>query len=1032
MGICKFLLLLIFLIISNFFINCKCTDLEYSCNELYKEGFILYTNYSCPVSISIRNDLLNTSGYTASSNIRSTMLDSNGYFKPTVEEKSNFMKDTKWKLENYTICNTEVYNANIIDYLKRQIHNKDKVYFTNLSPYSCKVSFLKKYNKIMISKRTLIIFQSYQRFVHLLDILSSRRPCPFCNGCKDIHLNKLPSWIPLILHKQLKSLNESLDYKLCYTLKNSPKIYSEVLAILNNLKKLSSNIGNTSDIPIKLRNILEDKTNLRLNEFPLIYFGDILNLFYEELRNNAVQSSVCRPFQYLYKCSWHPDYESKEILSNLRSVTKFMTICLDPSSKDRRLSNINTNNLNSTTVENIYISSNNIVPNDPIILSTVNPTISILSNHTTLSDKNNGFSVTSINNNQSNIFKLNRNILKYPKDPKIKSSLLFFCEPPFFDNLIIPKLTKFSSDKSNNYHSHHHDKTNYNLCGFNNQKKSKLLSPEKDAVVIDTALANRNVIQGTSYLPQLAALHYDYASSASNSRLLDWSSDITHPKSIQSSNPDSYLLVPCYKPMWFIIGFPEDILVEYIALFSQEYFSSSYQDLEVLVSLVYPTKQWQSLGILRRDSKLSKEMFDIKPLCIRDNADMKYQYNRNINISNSNPCWIRYMQIRALSFYKEEGHYYCHLSRLQVFGNNVLSRLEAEINGERSNSIPLSGVESVKDVENRLRKYDINSFDHTVNNEVFESSESIVNFNSIKNDSNITEIELRNWIPTNLEDGIVSYRDKTLDSHEVSSPLLYKITTADHPLLSFVNRVKYLEEKMSSLKLYIDTVYLNLNTSIYRIDKSLIELQKSIKYFEDTINSELNTTNVENMDILFIKQPLFTLSKIVEFIFNENEEHNIRSLLDIISAKIVYIVSCIFSTFNIIKINSNLILLIIIVLFILQIYILQQLITLKKKLQNTLQFIKSYSLARTSHNLYNHLPLPTACKLQSNPEKLPDMSHMTHGYNIIDSDPKISGVFLQNFKYDSLNKDSRICENKSQDKTSSNNNKESLKNEDYT
>ncbi|OII77371.1 hypothetical protein cand_009560 [Cryptosporidium andersoni] len=1028
MGICK-LLLLVFLIVSNFSIKCKCTDLEYSCNEIYREESILYTNNSCPVSTSIRSNLLNTSGYTASNNIRSTVLDSNGYFKPTVEEENNLMEDMKWKLGNYTICNTEVYNANIIDYLKKQIHNKDKIYFTNLSPYSCRVSFLKKYNKMMISKRTLIIFQSYQRFVHLLDILSSRRPCPFCNGCKDIHLNKLPSWIPPILHKQLRSLNESLDYKLCYTLKNNPKIYSEILAILNNLKKLNSNIGNTSDIPMELQNILEDKTNLRLDEFPLIYFGDILNLFYEELRNNAVQSSVCRPFQYLYKCSWHPDYESKEILSNLRSVTKFMTICLDPSSKNRRLSSINTNDLNSTTVENIYISGNKIVPNDPIMFSTVNPIISISSNHTTLSDRNSGSSVTSINN-QSNIFKLNRNILKYPKDSEIKTSFPPSCEPPFFDNLIIPKLTKFSGDKSNNYHSHHHDKTNYNLCGFNNQKESKLLSSEKDAVIIDTALANRNVIQGTSYLPQLAALHYDYASSASNSRLLDWSSDITHPKSIQSSDPDSYLLVPCYKPMWFIIGFPEDILVEYIALFSQEYFSSSYQDLEVLVSLVYPTKQWQSLGILRRDSKLSKEMFDIKPLCIRDNADVKYQYNKDINISNSNPCWIRYMQIRALSFYKEEGHYYCHLSRLQVFGNNVLSRLEAEINGERSNSIPLSGVESVKDVENRLRKYDINNFDHTANSEVFESTKSIVNFNSMKNDSNITKIKLRNWIPTNLEDSIVSYRDKILGSHEVSSPLLYKITTADHPLLSFVNRVKYLEEKMSDLKLYIDTVYLNLNTSIYRIDKSLIEIQKSIKYFEDTINSELNTTNMGNMDILFIKQPLFTLSKIVKFIFYEDEEHNIRSLLDIISTKIVYITSYIFSTFNIIKVNSNLISLIIAIIFILQIYILQQLITLKKKLQNTLQFIKSYSLARTSHNFYDHLPLPTACKLQSNPEKLPDMSHMTHGYNIIDSDPKISGVFLQNLKYDSLTKDSRTCNNKSQDKTSPNNNKGSLKSGD--
>ncbi|KAK6590269.1 hypothetical protein RS030_162411 [Cryptosporidium xiaoi] len=1162
---------------------------------------------------------------------------------------------------------------------------KIRKYYTNLNSSDCRISILKRRGNLRIPRDTIYMMRSFDRILELLDILSSRRECPYCKGCNDIRLGSLPIWVSPIFQKQLKRINYELDYKLCYILKKDLRVYNEIketiLKLRDNFWDVEKN-GNKRTLydlsPIE-DNTIEIIRKNNIKSFNVSILGIILELKFDDLKLVGSKLNHCVPLQFLFKCSWHPNKQSKDILSKLNFVSNIMFDISNSLEINLRIDNVDgTKTRTKTDGVDIYDYKYDVNIEDEI---NINSNLNFVNNTHFGSNNNKGGEVRNINagndlkntvsgldlfyiqfgnpnitgfedvfipnrsktkasafskssftysfsNKNSNLFgyreyssisdslpsasshsatissSLSSSSPSSSASPESSSysvnSLLISsnkCISPFLDTMVVPKegflgngelqicdfelgtnlddggeITNNVKDKRSSGLKEGNTKTNNfgkkKTTGPYNDYESQYYDDEEDEYG-----EKLRVVHGIQYVHHIAAIQYDYASSSSNSKLLAWGDGIMHPKSVQSSNPDSYLLVPCNKPMWFIIGFQEDIFLEFISIFSLEYFSSSYKDIEISGSLVYPTKNWVSIGILRRNEKLSKEMFDMKPLCMREEdtdegrrrertfEDVNYmggsnlnekkksdiikenintksgqseykestlngyknkkqkKYNlqsvekkpdgkRNVNSNNikdvvkdgdslgsdggkyeypfsstyshshsySNPCWVRYIRVRALSNF-EEGHYYCHLSRIQIFGNNIINKLEAEINGKR-NSILIrgDGEESVKEVENRLLKRDpniingniqdqkddpdhrnndnthdrrndnrnkvdlvgnngieggngnqngylnrnnhyysphyYNHIDNKVNTDNYGRSqnyngkqenkpEAEAAYGDSLNTGNVDNNEFlgvkSNYGSDNNRDRNIkqkkqkeeeafSYNEKNryryaYNNNEFENemyPNMDFYRTQDinyrnnHPLLSFVEKVKMLEKKINLLKMENRAILSELNSTTSYITESMRKLSDSIKFLQDVLmlDSNYNITSVgedvrvsdktginrgvigrvgainkssnigsglnrgirfDNIGIAFKN----TLNQYYDNYFNIEclikVLKNINSLILIV---LRYIID---------NITILVLLLLIVTLVTSQVFLYKQLFSVKKRLQNTLQFIKSYS-----------------------------------------------------------------------------------------
>ncbi|CUV08037.1 unnamed protein product [Cryptosporidium hominis] len=899
-------------------------------------------------------------------------------------------------------------------------YSQRRSYFTNLNPADCRINILRRH-KIKISRVSVSVMESFDRLIQLVDILSSRKPCPYCKGCNDSRLDSLPIWVSPILHRQIKRVNSQLDNKLCLILKKDSKLNSIIREIIFSIKdkKLTNFDGITSNYITSLSSLVA-RTKLRRKEnFPLYLLGGIFELMLDDLRKVGIKISSCHPSQFLFKCSWHPIKQNLEISAKLKAVSKSML--------------------------NIYKS------------------LELESDSTTSSNSDKSFKLSfkrkisgeyyepfKISKEQSNNFEesiLNKDIIKIPTSSGSHSSCISTtigtsvgsnlsstlgsshispqnkCIPPFLDSMIMLK-----HDGSPNPDLH--------ICGsLETIKHKNTRLEEKEEVEIKVSREDKmyeksklKVIQGAPYVSQLAALHYDYASSSSNSKVLSWSEGVLRPKSVQSSNPDSYLLVPCNKPMWFVIGFQEDIFLEYIALFSLEYFSSSFREIEISGSLIYPTKQWIPIGILRRNQILPKEMFDLKTLCVKhdegnhlfdhlvyniddhdhihtspkgsrvsdikedntlsktsDKIDHRNSRDQSVSgirkdsivsgghikennlVHGSNPCWVRYIRVRAISYY-EEGHYYCHLNRIQIFGNNVINRLEVEMGGgDRRSSISMSEMEeSVKDVENRLWKRDIERDIHeTINDQkpqimYFNSSNFSTGTNNKKRKDDdilgafeVKRSESRSLLIKNQE------KDKYIDKREIFQDHLesingrYFTNSKSHPLLSLIDRVKILEKQLDTVKLERRAILADFNSSFDDINDSIYRLSNSVKFLQDILlGSNMNNTENEQNDtdqIKFLKLGDIYLIQSLNLVGSYLE----RFLGKYYSGEAITYLTQLFESIRLSILNlfgyfynhfqTLIIALLFTTLFISQIILFKKYISLKRRLHNTLQFFKSYS-----------------------------------------------------------------------------------------
>ncbi|KAH8741265.1 hypothetical protein FG386_000172 [Cryptosporidium ryanae] len=1157
--------------------------------------------------------------------------------------------------------------------------NSDKLnirkYYTNLNSSDCRISILKRRSNIKISRNIIYMMKSFDRVLELLDILSSRRECPYCKGCNDIRLGSLPIWVSPILHKRLRRINYELDYKLCYILKKDLRVYNE---IKNTILRLKSDFGTSEN---RNKDVLYDVSPVDNVTFEILrknyigplnvsVLGVILETKFDDLKIVGSKLNHCVPLQFLFKCSWHPNKQSKDILSKLNVVSNIMfdisnsleiSFKLDPengaeanetaradldavysndgdyvnagfdkdtnykfkSNRERRTGSESGKNARNN-VENVLdlhyfdirFGSPNITDYEDVFMPNKSKTkASIFSKSSfanSFSNKNSNLfgyrehsssSDSVLSSAQSHSAAVSSSSLSSssPSSSSESSSSVNSlpissnkCVSPFLDTMVIPKDGLSVNEE-------------FQICDFELGANLDIKKEAADSIkskggdrfkedsgakadafgMKDTrSYGDREyyyydddedeygdklrVIHGMQYVHHIAAIQYDYASSSSNSKLLAWGDGIMHPKSVQSSNPDSYLLVPCNRPMWFVIGFQEDIFLEFISIFSLEYFSSSYKDIEISGSLVYPTKNWVPIGIIRRNEKLSKEMFDIKPLCMREEdsnegrrertfADIdyigegtisdkkderakgnardrngqkeysesvlagyknkrqkkynsrdvekksdrkkndnsnngvdrgkdggglgpdggKYEYSFSPSYSYSNPCWVRYIKVRALSSF-EEGHYYCHLNRIQIFGNNIISKLEAEINGKRRNYILIrgDGEESVKEVENRLLKRDPSIINGNIQDRKEDPGETSldnshgggrnnngnkvnmmsnngvegdtnsknVNFNGNSNsahfygynhgqnhnhnqNSNVDQqkalyAETRydegggidnsnnefvyvnssfgNWYAGNNRDRYIGrnlqkQEDRTTFSYndggrhryaynninEYENEALYPnfdyYRTQDmnyhnnHPLLSFVEKVKVLEKKINLLKIENRAILSELNSTKSHITESVMMLSDSIRFLQDILmlDSNYNITsasvdmgvgekkgigkggigrtgdaNINNIGNGLNGGGTIGLEDIgVVFkdILNKYFDNylNIECLIKPLSSINSFVLVILRSIVE--HITVLIFLLIIVILVTSQVFLYKQLFSIKKRLQNTLQFIKSCS-----------------------------------------------------------------------------------------
>lgn len=951
-------------------------------------------------------------------------------------------------------------------------------YFTNLNPSDCRITILRRRN-IEISKSSVAVMESFERLVQLLDILSSRRPCPYCRGCADLRLDSLPIWVSQILQRQIRRVNSQLDNKLCLILKKDSKLNALIRRIIWSIKEEKWSELHTVTAKTGGIRSLVARTRLRRREnFPLYLLGGVFELVLDDLRQAGTKISSCHPSQFLFKCSWHPNKQNLEISARLQAVSESMLAIsksLEPD-PDAGLTEDKGFKLSSrrfpgearpffrTPKRKSDLAEKDILNKDIIKIPT------------SPSTQGSGSAVlggTLVDSNLSSALGASNSLLQKK------------CCPPFLDSLIILR-----DDGSPDLHLEicSQDIVKHRQSKWEETEESyetRTIRTDKTEKEEKKKKKNLKVIQGVPYVSQLAALHYDYASSSSNSKLLSWSEGVLRPKSVQSSNPDSYLLVPCNKPMWFVIGFQEDIFLEYIALFSLEYFSSSFREIEISGSLVYPTKQWVPIGILRRNEVLPKEMFDLKTLCVRregihhnldnpyysldehaspkgskasevkestldrpldktvrsraegsgrndgggkdagsgssdgdgsgtgggvgvggrggekcgtsgkerksgaindddDDEDDDYYYyhqgrsgadlrkdsgmehiKEDNSIQDSNPCWVRYIRVRAISYY-EEGHYYCHLNRIQIFGNNVINRLEVEMGGgDRRSSISISETEeSVKDVENRLWKGDLDRELHgTIHGQkphiMYINSSDLSSGTGIKTSEDISvpgliKPESRSLLVKTAEKTQYIEKREIYEEEADSFAARHFSSSKGHPLLSLIDRVKALERQLDAVLLERRAIIAGFNSSLDSVNESIYRLSNSVKFLQDILmDSNLNNTSdeqnnaagqIRNLKLgdTYLSQSLNLIGGYLEIFLGNYYSGEVISYLTILLGRVnSSLLNLITNICN--HLRALVVTLLFTALFISQLILFKKYISLKRRLHNTLQFFKSYS-----------------------------------------------------------------------------------------
>ncbi|UKK00435.2 hypothetical protein MACK_000507 [Theileria orientalis] len=176
-----------------------------------------------------------------------------------------------------------------------------------------------------------------------------------------------------------------------------------------------------------------------------------------------------------------------------------------------------------------------------------------------------------------------------------------------------------------------------------------------------------NIIRGKPYSENLYSLSYDFASEESGAKIIAHSKSLQNISNILRYNNDIYMLAPCQTTDWFVLSFQESILIQQISFLSYEFYASSYKNIRISVSNVYPTNKFVTLAEIETEP-VKNEVFDLSFLCDSDKND----------------CWCKYVKVELLDYHKEEDNYYCAITKMKVYGITAVEYLESEIGEDKS------------------------------------------------------------------------------------------------------------------------------------------------------------------------------------------------------------------------------------------------------------------------------------------------------------------------------------------------------------
>ncbi|BAM39080.1 uncharacterized protein TOT_010000542 [Theileria orientalis strain Shintoku] len=198
-------------------------------------------------------------------------------------------------------------------------------------------------------------------------------------------------------------------------------------------------------------------------------------------------------------------------------------------------------------------------------------------------------------------------------------------------------------------------------------RKILLFDPPELKVKSQSSRESANIIRGKPYNENLYSLSYDFATEESGAKIIAHSKSLENISNILRYDNNIYMLAPCQTTDWFILSFQESILIQQISFLSYEFYASSYKNLRISVSNVYPTSKFVTLAEIETEP-LTNEIFDLAFLCDSDKND----------------CWCKYVKVELLDYHKEEDNYYCAITKMKVYGITAVEYLESEIGEDKS------------------------------------------------------------------------------------------------------------------------------------------------------------------------------------------------------------------------------------------------------------------------------------------------------------------------------------------------------------
>lgn len=172
--------------------------------------------------------------------------------------------------------------------------------------------------------------------------------------------------------------------------------------------------------------------------------------------------------------------------------------------------------------------------------------------------------------------------------------------------------------------------------------------------------------------PRRIDLEWDYGSKEAGARVAEQSPELKNVRALQVVDRDSYMITRCSTPLYFVLQLPENVFLRAVALETRESFTDTFKHVALLASNEFPTRQWRLLATLRTNPLVEREIFNVENEC-RDKKPPS--------------CWVRYVKVVFLDTYRRGDYHYCTLTRLQLFGSDILQKLEARITNSATPSL---------------------------------------------------------------------------------------------------------------------------------------------------------------------------------------------------------------------------------------------------------------------------------------------------------------------------------------------------------